>query len=78
MKRRTLAALSALGLIVVGASALTLSLRGLSPIGARGLVLNTFTSANNPKASAVVEVRGDATPATAGAAAADVGTNAYA
>ena len=45
-------------------------------MGALGLVLNTFTSANNPKGSAVVEVRGDATPATASAAAADVGTNA--
>jgi alcohol dehydrogenase (cytochrome c) len=50
----------------------------LSPIVALGLVFNTLASVNNPKGSAVVEVRGDATPASAGAAAAAVETNAQA
>jgi alcohol dehydrogenase (cytochrome c) len=75
MKRRNKVLVLVSGFIVVGGVAL-LFFSGWSPMGALGLVLNTFTSANNPKGSAVVEVRGDATPATAGAAAADVGTNA--
>jgi alcohol dehydrogenase (cytochrome c) len=75
MKRRNKVLVLVSGFIVVGGGAL-LFFSGLSPIGALGLLLNTFTSANNPKGSAVVEVRGDATPATVGAVAADVGTNA--
>jgi alcohol dehydrogenase (cytochrome c) len=75
MKRRNKVLVLVSGFIVVGGLVL-LFFSGLSPMGALGLVLNTFTSANNPKGSAVVEVRGDATPATASAAAADVGTNA--
>jgi alcohol dehydrogenase (cytochrome c) len=64
MKRRTLVVVSVLGLLVLGELALSLS--GWSPLTALGLVLNTFASANNPQGSAVVEVRGDAIPATAG------------
>jgi alcohol dehydrogenase (cytochrome c) len=66
MKRRTVVVVSALGLIVL--AVLALSLSGLSPINALGLVLNTFASASNPKGTAVVEVRGEATPASAGTA----------
>jgi alcohol dehydrogenase (cytochrome c) len=47
---------------------LALYLSGLSPVSALGLVLNTVASANNPKGTAVAEVRGEATPASAGAA----------
>jgi alcohol dehydrogenase (cytochrome c) len=75
MKRRNKVLVLVSGFIVVGGLALLL-FSGLSPIGALGLVYNTFTSANNPKGSAVVEVRGDATPASTGAAAAAVGPNA--
>jgi glucose dehydrogenase len=75
MKRRNKVLVLVPGLIVLGGLAL-LFFSGLSPIGALGLVLNTFTSANNPKGGEVVEVRGDAKPASTGAAAADVGTNA--
>jgi alcohol dehydrogenase (cytochrome c) len=63
MKRRNRIVVSALTLVVLAMLALYLS--GWSPITAAGLVLNTFRSANNPTGSAVVEVRGDATPAGA-------------
>lgn len=67
MKRRNrIVVVSALTLVVLAILALYLS--GLSPIGALGLVLNTFASANNPKGSAVVEVRAEETPASAAAA----------
>jgi alcohol dehydrogenase (cytochrome c) len=63
MKRRNKVLVSALSLVVLAVLALYLS--GWSPITAAGLVLNTYRSANNPPGSAVVEVRGDATPAGA-------------
>jgi PQQ-dependent dehydrogenase (methanol/ethanol family) len=63
MKRRNKILVSALSFVVLAILALYLS--GWSPITAAGLVLNAFRSANNPPGSAVVEVRGDATPAGA-------------
>jgi alcohol dehydrogenase (cytochrome c) len=75
MKRRNKVLVWVPGLIVLGGLAL-LFFNGLSPVGALGLVLNTFASANNPTGSAVVEVRGETAPTSAGAATAAVGTNA--
>jgi alcohol dehydrogenase (cytochrome c) len=60
MKRHNKILVSVLGLAVL--TVLGLYLSGWSAITAVGVVLNTFRSANNPKGSAVVEVRGDATP----------------
>jgi alcohol dehydrogenase (cytochrome c) len=77
MKRRNKVLILVPGLIVLGGLAL-LFFSGLSPVGALGLVLNTFASANNPTGSAVVEVRGETAPTSAGAATAAVGTNAQA
>jgi alcohol dehydrogenase (cytochrome c) len=75
MKRRNKVLVLVPVLIVLGGLAL-LFISGLSPIAALGLVLNTLASANNPKGSAVVEVRGETAPTSAGAATAAVGTNA--
>jgi alcohol dehydrogenase (cytochrome c) len=44
---------------------LTVTVSRMSPIAFAGRVLNTFRSADNPAGTAVAEVRGDATPASA-------------
>jgi alcohol dehydrogenase (cytochrome c) len=66
MKRRNKVLLLVPGLIVLVVLASYFS--GLSPISALGVLLNTVASANNPKGTAVAEVRETAAPASAGAA----------
>jgi alcohol dehydrogenase (cytochrome c) len=62
MKRRNMILVSALGVVVL--AALALSLSGLSAVTLAGLVLNIFRSANSPPGTLVVDLR-DAPTVTA-------------